>query len=64
MRMSDATKFNVLIAFSFIGVATCNYFKPKKVVDEVVLDNIHIPRKPCINVMNELFLLKHCSGKC
>lgn len=55
MQMSNGTKFNLLIALSFIGIWTCNYFKPKKVVDEIVVDNIHIPRNPCINVMNELF---------
>ncbi len=53
--MSNSTKFNLLIALSFIGFWTCNYFKPKKVIDEIVVDNIHIPRKPCINVVNEMF---------
>jgi len=55
MQMSTGTKFNLLIALSFIGIWTCNYFKPKKVVDEIVVDKIHIPRKPCINVINEMF---------
>ncbi len=55
MQMSNGTKFNILIALSFIGIWTCNYFRPKKVVDEIVVDNIHIPRKPCINIVNEMF---------
>jgi hypothetical protein len=55
MQMSNGTKFNLLIALSFIGIWTCNYFMPKKTVDEIVIDNIHIPRKPCINIVNELF---------
>jgi hypothetical protein len=55
MQMSNNTKFNLLIALSFIGFWTCNYFKPKKVVDEIIVDKIHIPRKPCINVVNEMF---------
>jgi hypothetical protein len=53
--MSNSTKFNLLIALSFVGIWTCNYFKPKTVVDEIVINNIHIPRKPCINTINELF---------
>ncbi len=55
MQMSTGTKFNLLIALSFLGIWTCNYFKPKKVVDEIVVDKIHIPRKPCINAINEMF---------
>ena len=55
MQMSNSTKFNLLIALSFIGFWTCNYLKPKKVIDEIVVDNIHIPRKPCINIVNEMF---------
>ena len=54
MQISNRTKFNLLAALSFIGIWTCNYFKPKKVVDELVINNIHIPRKPCINTLNEL----------
>ena len=52
--MNNGAKFNLFIALLFIGVWTCNYFKPKKPVDEIVINNIHIPRKPCINIINEL----------
>jgi hypothetical protein len=55
MQMSKNPKINLLILLSFIGIWTCNYFKPKKKVDEIVVDNIHIPRATCINVVNELF---------
>ncbi len=55
MRLSNNEKFNFFIALSFVGIWTCNYFKPKEVVDEIVVDNIHIPKKPCINVINEMF---------
>jgi hypothetical protein len=54
MQISNGTKYNLLIVLSFIGIWTCNYFKPKKVIDELVIDNIHIPRQPCINALNEL----------
>ena len=53
--MSNGTKMNLLLLFSFIGIWTCKQLQPKEIVDEVVIENIHIPKKPCIGAVNELF---------
>jgi hypothetical protein len=55
MQMSNGTKFNIFLALSFIGLWTCNHFKPKAKKEEVVIDNIHIDRQPCVTTINELF---------
>ncbi|MBN8860530.1 MAG: hypothetical protein J0H29_19215 [Sphingobacteriales bacterium] len=55
MHMSNASKFNYFIALSFIALWICNYLKPKTPVDEIVINDIHIPRKPCISAINEIF---------
>jgi hypothetical protein len=55
MRMSNGTKINLLLFFSFIGIWTCKQFQPKEKVDEIVIGNIRIPKKPCIGAINDLF---------
>jgi len=55
MQVTNGTKFNIFIALSFIGLWTCNYFKPKEKKQELVIDNIHINKNPCIGVIKDLF---------
>lgn len=43
-----------LLAF-FILVWVCKNLSVTKKPDEIVIDGIHTPRKPCISVMNELY---------
>ena len=53
--MSNATKINLLLLFSFVGIWTCKQLQPKEKVDDVIIDNIHIPKQPCIGAVNGLF---------
>jgi len=52
--MNNRTKFDIFLVLSFIALGTCNYFKPKEKKEEVIVDNIHINKQPCISAINEL----------
>ena len=55
MQMTNGTKINIFLAVSFMGLWTCNYFNPKEKREEIVIDNAHIDKKPCITIINQLF---------
>ena len=55
MRFDNSTKFNLLIVFVFLGLWTCNYFRPKEEKLVVNIGNFEVPKRPCINAINLMF---------
>lgn len=53
--MKAGTNYTLLIVIFFILVWVWKNISPKEKLDEIVIDGIHTPRKPCISVMNELY---------
>jgi len=49
-----SNRFYIFLALTAIAVWTCVHFGSKK-KDEIIVDNIHISRKPCLSAMNEFF---------
>lgn len=52
--MKASNVFYIFLVFVAIAVWTCVYFGSKK-NDEIVVDSIHISKKPCLSAMNDLF---------
>jgi hypothetical protein len=55
MQLSNSDKINLFLALSFLAVFTCRQLQPKIVKDDIIVDNIHIDKKPCVSTLNELF---------
>jgi hypothetical protein len=54
MQMSTSKKFNLLFAIIILGSIIYSKLQPQEKIDEIIIDKIHIPRQPCISVVNEL----------
>ena len=53
--MKSGTNYTLLLIISFILLWAWKNLSSKEKPDEIVIDGIHTPRKPCISVVNELF---------
>jgi hypothetical protein len=53
--MKAGTGYTLILIIFFILLGLWKNLSKKEKPDEIVIDGIHIPRKPCINVINELY---------
>jgi hypothetical protein len=53
--MKANNKYLILLALFFAGAWFWKQSSLKNPQDEFILDGIHTPKKPCINVLNEMF---------
>lgn len=53
--MKSGTTYTLLLVIFFILIWLWKNLSPGEKPDEIVIDGIHTPRKPCISAVNELF---------